>query len=199
MSRIKRVLIYFSVLLLAACTMPETRMYTLHVPVPGEAENPKTNASIVVQINSERYLKQPYIAHRKSPYQLKISRYSRWELPPGRMVRREFKNALLSTGLFKEVRTANVMLKGFYSLRIDLKRFERLDDKEGLSGILVFDAVLLSPDGSELYQGTISKKAGLLDNKDFSGLAEGLSNALQQGIAEVSGHVVNIIHQHHNK
>ena len=158
-----------------ACTMPETRIYTLYMPVEKEAINTKTNASVVINMDSERYLKQPYIAHRNSLYRLNISKYSKWESSPNRIVKKEFKHALLSNGLFKGVRTDGAIPDGFYLLNVYLKSFERLDVENSAIGKLELEVSLISPDGTDLYHSTISKDSKL-DNQDFTNLAKGLSS-----------------------
>ena len=104
-------------LFVGACAMPETRVYNLSLSVEWQRTiPPEGDASIVIMINSPRYLTQPYIVYRKSPYQLEISRYSKWEASPNEMLRRVFKDALSSAQRFKEVRAMNIVPDGFYSL-----------------------------------------------------------------------------------
>ncbi len=172
--------------------MPETKIYTLYVPGEKATANTNTDTSIAIHIDSEQYLKQPYIAYRNSLYQLEISRYSKWESSPNRMVKNEFKDALSSNGVFKNVRAANITPEGFYSLKINLKQFERFDTEKDFFGILAFDIAFLSPYDEELYHSTISKKVKL-DNRSFSSLAQGLSIALKEGIEEVSFQIINAV------
>jgi uncharacterized lipoprotein YmbA len=172
-------------LFIAACAMPETKVYSLYLPMERERTiHPKGDASIVIMINSPRYLTQPYIVYRKSPYQLEISRYSKWEASPNEMLRGVFKDALSSTQRFKEVRATDIVPDGFYSLKIDLKRFERSDMGNDSLGELVFDVQFLSPDGKELYQNSISKRTKLED-RTFLSLAKGLSGAVAEGVEKV--------------
>ena len=176
-------------LFMGACAMPETRVYSLYPSMDREkATHPKGDASIVIMINSPRYLTQPYIVYRKSPYQLEISRYSKWEASPNEMLRGVFKDALFSTQRFKEVRTTDIVQDGFYSLKIDLKKFERSDMGNDSFGELVFDVQLLSPDGKELYQHSISKRTKLED-RTFLSLAKGLSGAVAEGVEEVKDNI----------
>ncbi len=151
--------------------------------------NAKSDASIVIRMHSLRYLTQSYIAYRYSPYQLEISRYSKWESPPGDMVKEAFKDSLFSTGLFKEVRVLNTISGEFYSLEINLKRFEGSDIGNDSFGELVFDVNLFSPEGRELYRSNISKKVKL-DDRGFLSLAKGLSSALSEAIEEVRNNIV---------
>ena len=172
-------------LFIGACAMPETRVYSLYLSMDKEKTiPPKGDASIVIMINSPRYLTQPYIVYRKSPYQLEISRYSKWEASPNEMLRGVFKDALSSTQRFKEVRATDIVPDGFYSLKIDLKRFERSDMGNDSLGELVFDVQFLSPDGKELYQNSISKRTKLED-RTFLSLAKGLSGAVAEGVEKV--------------
>jgi uncharacterized lipoprotein YmbA len=184
------------IVFLASCAMPETRIYSLHMPDPaappvakegvrgssGET-NPRTDATIAVLVSSPRYLTQPYIAYRSSPYQLSISKYSKWDSPPDEIVQAAFRGGLSSTGLFREVRTSHMVPNGFYSLKIDLKRFERSDEGELSFGEVAFDISLLSPEGKSLYQSSITKKIKLED-RSFLSLARGLSGTLVEGVAE---------------
>jgi len=194
-------LIVLTIFFISSCTMPETKIYSIHTADSPVLPPPKADkgeeggfslASIVIRVHSQRYLTQPYIAYRNSPYQMEISRYSKWESPPRDMVKDAFKNSFLSTGLFKEVRVSNTVPEGFYLLEINLKRFERSDAGNDSFGELVFDVNLFSPDGRELYRGTISKKVSL-DDKTFLSLARGLSNAIAEGIVEVKNSVVKYI------
>ena len=192
-------LIILSIFFISACTMPETNIYSLYLsnrPLPSfsppQAEGEggfSADAAIVIRIHSPRYLTQSYIAYRYSPYQLEISRYSKWESPPGDMVKEAFKDSLSTTGLFKEVRVLNTISGEFYSLEINLKRFEGYDAGSDSFGELLFDVNLFSPDGRELYIGTISKKVKL-DDRGFLSLAKGLSSALTEGIGEAKNSIV---------
>lgn len=148
------------------------------------------NASLVIIVSSPRYLAQPYMAYRNSPYQLEISRYSRWDASPSEILREVFKDALSSSRIFKEVRVSNSVPEGFYALRINLNRFERADEGNDSFCDLLFDVILISPDGKGIYQKTISKKTGL-NERNSLGLAKGLSSALSEGVGEVMAGIYN--------
>jgi uncharacterized lipoprotein YmbA len=181
--------ILFPLFLMGACAMPETRVYSLYLPLGrGNTTYPKGDASIVIRINSPRYLTQPYIVYRKSPYQLEISRYSKWEVSPNDILCEAFQDALSSIPRFKEVRVMNIVPDGFYLLMINLKKFERSDAENDSFGELMFDVQLLSPDGEELYQDRISKRTKLED-RSFLSLAKGLSGALAEGVEGVRDHI----------
>jgi len=190
----KRILLFIlSISLISACSMPETKIYSIYLSAPyappdiRKVRADDTNTRfVVILMNSPRYLAQPYIAYRNSPYELEISRYSKWESPPGDIVKEAFKNYLSSSGVFKEVRASNVVPEGFYSFEINLKKFERYDQGNDSYGELDYDIKVYSPDSKELYRATVLKKVKL-DNKTFLCLAEGLSSALSESIKEVTG------------
>jgi len=174
--------------------MPETQIYSLHLPASNNSPNKHTNVSIAILIDSPRYLSQPYIAYRKSPYQLSISKYSKWESSPEEMVSHAMSDALSTTGLFKEIKTSYVVPAGFYSLTIRLKRFEKIDEGNDSFGELSFEATLRSPNGKEVYQGSVSKRTRLED-RSFASLAKGLSTSLGEGITEIRARVERSLRQ----
>lgn len=175
-----------TVFFLSACTMPDTKIYSLNLNAP-EISSPVKDGfpdkSVVILVNAPRYLSQPYIAYRNSPYELEISRYSKWEASPQEMFRGTLRNYLSSAGVFKEVRVSNVVPEGFYYLETDIKKFERYDEGNHSYGELMFDCALYSSDEVRISGTTISKKIKLEDGTYLS-LAKGLSKALDQAIKE---------------
>lgn len=185
----KRLLLIFICLsLFAACTMPETKIYSLSLPA-GKGNDVRTDASINVLVQAPRYLTQSYIAYRTSPYQLQISRYSRWDAAPDDMVRDAFRDTLSALEVFSEVKASPIMPPGSYGLEINLRRFERSDNGEESFGELVFDISLISPEGKELYHNTVTKSRKLED-RSFLSLAKALSASLSEGINEVKDKIV---------
>lgn len=186
-----RIAVTFSIIILfTACTMPETKIYSLSMPSDEMMNNAKTDASVNIIVHSSRYLSQPYVACRISPYQMEISRYSKWDSSPVEIVKEAFKNSLSSK--YKEVRASNFTSSGFYSVDINLKKFERSDSGSDSSGELLFDVSFFSPESKELFKTTISKKIKL-DSKDNLSLAKGLSRALEEGIEDVRSKMIDFI------
>jgi uncharacterized lipoprotein YmbA len=175
--------------LIGACAMPETRIYSLYVPIDrGKTIHTKVDASIAIMISSPHHLTQPYIVYRKSLYQLEISRYSRWDVSPEKHLCEVLKDAVSAMGIFKEITVTNTLPEGYYSLMINLKKFERSDTGNDSFGELIFDVQLLSPDGKELYQNSISKRTKL-EGRSFLSLSKGLSGALAEGVVEVRDNI----------
>ncbi|MBI5100909.1 MAG: membrane integrity-associated transporter subunit PqiC [Nitrospirae bacterium] len=174
--------------LLSSCTMPQTKIYSVSLAddmrkIPS-GTGAVSNATVVVAVRFPRYLSQSYIAHRSSPFQLEISRYSRWDTPPSDTVREAFKSMLESSGLFREVRASGFEVEGSHFLEINLRRFEKYQAGENASGDLSFNVTLRSPQGRELYIKEYSKTVQLEDKSNLA-LAKGLSRALSEGLEEV--------------
>jgi len=175
-----------------ACSMPETKIYNLDIPIEQEPMLSKADDSLVIRIDSPRYLAQPYIVYRSSPYQMEISRYSKWDASPKVMVSEGLRDTFYSTGLFKVVKILNIVPKGFYLLDINLKRFERVDEENESYGELVFEVAYFNTEGKELYRSTISKKAKL-DDQSFLSLAKGLSTVLNEAMEEVKENIIKTL------
>jgi len=197
----KNLLILLIVLLLSACAMPETKIYSIQLSPPspvsysnegttGSAQsNALSDRTIVVLVDSPRHLAQSYIVHRNSPYHLEISKYSKWVSTPSEMVREALKDSLSSTGIFREVRGPSIVREEFYSLEISLKKFEQSEEGRDFFGDILFDVKLVSHEREELYRGTVSRHVRL-DDRTYLSLAKGLSAALSDSIKEITDSVV---------
>jgi uncharacterized lipoprotein YmbA len=197
----KNLIILLTVLLISACAMPETKIYSIQLsaspPVshskegtPGDARaSAGSDRSIVVLVDSPRHLSQSYIVHRNSPYHLEISKYSKWVSTPSEIIREAMKEYLSSTGIFREVRGSSIVREEFYSLEISLKKFEQSEEGKDFFGDILFDVKLISPESGELYRGTVSRHVRL-DDRTFLSLAKGLSAALSESVKEITDRIV---------
>ncbi|HYA31780.1 MAG TPA: ABC-type transport auxiliary lipoprotein family protein [Thermodesulfovibrionales bacterium] len=199
----RRILPLMLIALLASCAMQETRIYSLYMPPsplrerekgPSVDTNLKPDATIAVIVGAPRYLTQPYIAYRSSPYQLSISKYAKWDSSPDEIIQSAIRGGLSSTGLFRDVRPSHIVLNGFYALKIDLMRFERSDEGDLSFAEVAFAVSLVAPEGKNLYQGSVTKKVKL-DDRSFLSLARGLSSGLGEGIAEVKRAIEKTLRQ----
>jgi uncharacterized lipoprotein YmbA len=178
-----------SVVFLLSCTMSETRIYNLSLPPVKETPKVGAVASVNVLLYAPRYLDQPYIAYRISPYELKLSNASRWDSSPADIVKEAIKASLSFSGFFAAVTTSVVTPPGFYRCEVNLLRFERFDKANDSFGELDFEIIFLSPEGRILYSGSLSKEAKL-DDRSFLSLAKFLSEALSQGQDEARAAIV---------
>jgi len=172
-----------SAFFLLSCTISDTKIYSLSLPEVKKAPHAGASASVNVILHAPRYLEQPYIAYRTSPYELEISNSSRWDSSPADMVKGAITDSLSSSGFFAAVGISAFTPPGFYRCEINLRRFERFDRSNDSFGELDFEIIFLSPEGVILYSGSLSKEAKLAD-KSFLSLAKFLSEALSQGVEE---------------
>ncbi|NWF98319.1 MAG: membrane integrity-associated transporter subunit PqiC [Nitrospirae bacterium] len=174
------------ILLMNACTMPQTKIYSINMNYPFTEKDFKGKFSeklVMIVVNAPRHLSQPYIVYRTSPYEMEISKYSKWEASPQEIIKKVMKDYISSLKIFKEVKTSYTSQEGYYTLEIDLKRFERFDSENISYGELLFDYVLISPEGNEIERSRINKKIELQE-KSFLSLAKILSNALHEACVE---------------
>ena len=188
----KALTIALSVFILAACSMPDTRIYSLYMPAGKMETAPKSESFVSLVVHSPKHLSQPYIASRNSPYQIEIARNSKWDAPPDNMIKEAFRDSLASTGLFKGIRSSHSVSGGAYALRINLKKFERSFTSDVPYGEIFLEAELTSPDNRQLFANTINKRTKLED-KTFLSLAKGLSALLSEAVAEVRTGVVKAL------
>lgn len=169
------------VVLLPACNMPRTRIYSISLPYETVMYSARSNISASIHVSSPRYLSQPYIVHRPSEYELEILKYYKWDSAPRDVFRESFRHAL--SPLFREVRVSSYVPDGFYSVKINLRRFEKTEEEGDFFAELLFEIFLRSSEGRELYNGTIGKKIKL-EGPDNISLARGMSIAIKEGIGE---------------
>lgn len=174
-----------------SCSMPETRIYNLHMPQNERtAVKSASKPKLAILIDAPRHLSQPYIAIRLSPYQIVISKYSKWDAPPSEIFRNAVFENINASGLFSEIRFPNIAPQGFYVLKVMIKNFERNDFTAVPTGEISFEASLYATDGTEIYRNVFTKKTPL-ENKNFESLAKGLSTALNDCMKELKQGFIN--------
>lgn len=189
-------ILIFSAVVLLACSMPYTKIYTLHLKESSEEnlyiDNISRKSVINICVESPKHLKQPYIVKRYSDYSISISKYSKWEASPRDIISKKMKEELESLNIFKEVFINNINNPEDYSLDIVLKRFELLNLGKDNYGEILLNIDLISPDGKKLYHDRIYKRVKLKSDS-FDELAEGLSTVLNDIITLIKNEVKKIL------
>jgi uncharacterized lipoprotein YmbA len=178
----------FAAFLAGACSIPETKMYSLYIPIDQKNTETGNTTSVSLSVTSPKYLDQPYIAYRKNLYELDISRYSKWEASPSEMVGNLLRETLLAGGIFHEVIISHALQDGLYNLEIDLKQFERYEEKDLTYGVFAMNIVLRDPSGKTLFTEKISRKI-VLDEKSFLSLARNLSITLSEELEKIQNRI----------
>lgn len=176
---LRNIIGFLGALVMISCSMPETKIYSLHMPAENVRPQTKKQTVITLKVQSPRYLSQPYIAHRLSEYQLDISRYAKWDSAPSEMVRDAFRDSL--SAVYQDVRVSTYVKEDSVVLTVNLKHFERVNDGHAE---LAFDALLHSVEGKEIYRIDVDKTVKI-ETKDSTGLAKALSAALTESVREV--------------
>ncbi|MBF0330096.1 MAG: membrane integrity-associated transporter subunit PqiC [Nitrospirae bacterium] len=184
--------LFLLVFTFAACSMPETKIYSIGYSGQIISGSAKSSATAYLTIDAPRHLSQPYIVHRTSPYELTISKYSKWDSPPIETIRDIVKDSLIATGEFSEVKSSLASPAGKYEAKIYLRKFERFDEAEISYAELLFDISLISPEGKEVYKKRISKQIKLAD-KSLSILAKALNNAALEAAKEITKNITEAL------
>lgn len=167
---------------LACATVPRTSIYTIDIQYEEKAMKASAQEpALAVRVRSPRYLQQPYIAERTSPYKLDLSPYSRWDRPPDRLLADALRETFFRTGRFREVEIYNSPPEDYYTVDATLRNFELSGEEDSAYALLSLDVTLSSPGGGELYSGSFSKKSKL-GERSFRDLAEELSLALDEAL-----------------
>jgi uncharacterized lipoprotein YmbA len=182
--------IVLAAILLWGCGMPATKMYTLQLPDTAELSDEANDATLALIVHAPKYLSQPYIAYRNSPYELRIAKYSKWESPPNRMIGDIFRERILSSGIFHEVKILRTSRPGVYRLDLNIRKFERLDEGRKSFGLFVIHANLTDAEGNLLFRKKISKKEELTDSR-FETLAKEMSILVRQAYEEISTEILS--------
>jgi len=168
---------------LTSCTsVPATSIYTLDLPVAEKQMSPNAeDPSLAVHVRSPRYLAQPFIAMRTSPYELDISRFSKWDRPPDELIAEAVRDTIAQTGKFKEVEVYHMPPGGTYVLDLNLRQFEL--SKEGASSHALFalDVTLTSPAGDEVFSAQYSYDEAFASG-GLQRLAEKLSASIEDAL-----------------
>jgi uncharacterized lipoprotein YmbA len=172
-----------SILFISACgTMPRTSIYTIDLPVAQKEQSATAeDPALAINVRSPRYLEQPYIASRTSPFALDLARYSKWDRPPDEFVAEAVRDTLSKTGRFKKVEVYHTAPGDSYTLDVNLRKFERSAEGGASYALLSMDVILTSPDGEELYSEQFSYSEAIA-GEGFKNLAEQLSQSLEEAL-----------------
>jgi uncharacterized lipoprotein YmbA len=183
-----------SILFISACgSVPRTAIYTIDLPVAQKEQSATAeDPSLAIHVRSPRYLEQPYIASRTSPYHLDLARYSKWDRPPDELVAEAVRDTLSKTGRFKELEVYNSTPGGFYALDVNLRKFERSGEGGASLALLSMDVTLTSPDGEELYSEQFSYSEAIA-GEGFKALAEKLSQSLEDALNKTRDGVLEAV------
>ena len=182
--------ILLGIVILFGCSMPATSIYSLSIEQVSTSYKSAYDFPLGLVLHSPQYLSQAYIASRSSPYELRISKYSKWEAPPDRMVGESFRDFLFSAGIFQDIRIFRSPRKGLYNLELKIRRFERLNEGGKSYGLLTIDTIFSDNKGKLLFRKVIADTQELAGN-DYASLAKGMSILMKRAYEELEKEILS--------
>ena len=187
--------------LACGCSRPDIRYYQL--AVEEEILRPSTEMSDVTfsvesMVGDSAY-EDPRIVYRKSPYRLDYYYYHRWSSPPGVMVSDFLRDAYEQSGYFQSVAAgfspdATVFLSG------RVIAFEEVDrgKKDWFARVKLNLLLRSAQTGSVIWSRTITKEEEV-DELDPQGVAEAMSRAMTELVAETAPELAKLAAQEQEK
>jgi ABC-type uncharacterized transport system auxiliary subunit len=165
----------------------------MDLPVVEKQMSPNADdPSLAVHVRSPRYLEQPFIATRTSPYALDISRYSKWDRPPDELVAEAVRDTLAQTGRFREVEVYHSPPAGSYVLDVNLRQFELSTEGSSSHALLALDVTLTDPEGDEVFTAQYSYDEAFASG-GLKKLAEKLSASLEDALNRTRAGVLDSV------
>ncbi len=187
MNRVLICKIVFFFILCSSCSTTETKIYSLYLNDLKEYKNTqKVDAVAFIHIKAHKYLEQPYIVFKTSPYELTPSSYAKWDTYPSEIIKEQILEYLSKRGPFKEVKTTRPVITGnSYLISINLKDLSRYDTGSLSYGILALSVSLKDSAGKEIYHKEFNQREPLQD-RSYLSLAKGISAALNVVLIEMT-------------
>lgn len=163
----------------ASCgSVPKTSYYTLRVPAPPEAKDPKTALVLGVEhFRATEALRDDRIVFYESPTQINFYQYHRWSADPATLLTDLAARRLEQAGVFAAVRRLPSRDPVDYVLRGDILNFEEVDDASGVRGrVAVQMSLVRSRDRKTLWSQSRQAESAA-QGKGVPGVVEALNAA----------------------
>lgn len=129
----------------ASCgSVPKTNYYTLRVPPPPAARDPKTTAVVGVErFRAADVLRDDRIVYYASPTELNFYQYQRWSADPATMLTEIVARRLEQFGIFTAVRVLPSREPVDYLVRGRVLNFEEVDSVAGVKARVALEMMLI--------------------------------------------------------
>jgi len=144
-SRVFGLLVLPLALWAASCgSVPKTNYYTLRIPPPPAAHDPKTTAIVGVErFRATEVLRDDRIVYYASPTELNFYQYHRWSADPATMLTELAARRLEQSGALAAVRLLPSREPVDYLLRGRLTNFEEVDSASGVKARVGVEMMLI--------------------------------------------------------
>ncbi len=174
-----------SVLAIGVCLscgkVPLTNYYTLRVPPPPQAHDPRTSAALGIErLSAPDALRDDRIVYYESPTQLNFYNYHRWSSEPATMMRDSIARRLRQEGVFSEIRMVPAREPVDYVLRGRLLNFEEVDFEGAVKGRVALELTLSRARDRRLIWSGTRQGESAAQGKGVSAVVEALNAASDQ-------------------
>lgn len=165
--------------------LPKTYYYTLRVPPPPPANDPKTNLVLGVErFRAPEVLRDDRIVFYESPTQLNFYQYHRWSSDPATMLTELVARRLDQMGVFAEVRRLPAREPVDYVLRGRLFNFEEVDYEAGVKARAALELTLVRARDGKVVWSVTRQAEGAVQEKGVPGVVKALDAASEQLLRE---------------
>ena len=166
--------------------VPKTHYYTLRIPPPPPAGDPKTSFVLGVEhFRAVDMLRDDRIVYYESPTQLNFYQYHRWSANPASMLAELTARRLGEMGIFTEVRLLPSREPVDYVLRGRLFNFEEVDYEGGGVGRVALELTLVSSRDHKAVWSAARQADHAIQEKSVPGVVNALGASCEQLLSEL--------------
>lgn len=188
-------LVLLAVWVCASCgSVPKTNYYTLRIPPPSPANDPKTNFVLAVdRFRAPETLRDDRIVFYESPTQLNFYQYHRWSSDPATMLSEVVARRIEETGVFLHVRLLPSREPFDYLLKGRLLNFEEIDYEGGPKGRVALELTLVRSNDRKVVWSATRQEESPIAEKGVPGVVNALNASsdqlLRAALPELVAHV----------
>jgi ABC-type uncharacterized transport system auxiliary subunit len=181
-SRALLLLVFPLALWAASCgSVPRTNYYTLRVPPPPAAHDPKTPAIVGVErFRAADVLRDDRIVYYASPTELNFYQYHRWSEDPATMLTEVTARRLEQSGAFTAVRLLPTREPVDYLLRGRLMDFEEVDSAAGVKARVGLEMMLIRVRDHKILWSDTRQEESAAEGKGVPAVVQAVNSASER-------------------
>jgi ABC-type uncharacterized transport system auxiliary subunit len=161
--------------------VPRTNYYTLRVPPPPAAHDPKTAAIVGVErFRAADVLRDDRIVYYASPTELNFYQYHRWSADPATMLTEVTARRLEQCGAFTAVRLLPSREPVDYLLRGRLMNFEEVDSGAGVKARVGLEMMLIRVRDHKILWSETRQEESAAEGKGVAAVVQAVNSASER-------------------